>query len=184
MSSKLDFNSNFIGGLYSTKYALNLRNEIKSALAFLKEFNREVFLLNERLEDDYYSITNGKNPDAIADFKILEIKNIAGGDNALKKALSAAASQSADIIYINIRKDSAVANDFEDVFDRKMHVSESLDGRAIVFSVEYKNFKSFLINKKEKLVIASPGSARILEASLRSGYQNNSDNQNLTYSNG
>ena len=99
MSSKLDFNSNFIGGLYSTKYALNLRNEIKSALAFLKEFNREVFLLNERLEDDYYSITNGKNPDAIADFKILEIKNIAGGDNALKKALSAAASQSADIIY-------------------------------------------------------------------------------------
>lgn len=60
-----------------------------------------------------------------------------------------------------------------------MHVSESLDGRAIVFSVEYKNSKSFLIKNKEKLVIASPGSARILEASLRSGYQNNSDNQNV-----
>ena len=60
-----------------------------------------------------------------------------------------------------------------------MHVSESLDGRVIVFSVDYKNFKSFLIKNKEKLVIASPGSARILEASLRSGYQNYSDTQNV-----
>lgn len=34
-----------------------------------------------------------------------------------------------------------------------MHVSESLDGRVIVFSVDYKNFKSFLIKNKEKLVI-------------------------------
>ena len=60
-----------------------------------------------------------------------------------------------------------------------MHVSESLDGRVVVFSVDYKNSKSFLIKNKEKLVIASPRSARILEASLRSGYQNNSDNQNV-----
>ena len=156
-----------------------LKNEIKSALAFSKEFNREVFLLNERLEDDYYSITNGKNPDAIADFRILELKNTIGGDNALKKSLSDAASQSADIIYININKDSAVANNFEKVLNGKIQVSDSLDGRVIVFSVDYNNFKSFLINKKEKLVIASPWSARILEASLRRGYQNDSDTQNV-----
>lgn len=99
----------------------------------------------------------------------MELKNIIGEDNALKRTLSDA---------VNI-KDSAVANNFEDVFNGKIHVSESLDGRVVVFSVDYKNFKSFLINKKEKLVIASPGSARILEASVRTGYQNNSDNQNV-----
>ena len=29
-----------------------------------------------------------------------------------------------------------------------MHVSESLDGRVVVFSVDYKNLKSSLVNKK------------------------------------
>ena len=36
-----------------------------------------------------------------------------------------------------------------------------------------------MINKKEKLAIASPWSARILEASVRRGYQNNSNSQNI-----
>ena len=109
----------------------------------------------------------------------MELKNLSGGENALKRTLSDAAAQSADIIYINIDKDSAVANNFEDVLNGKINVSDSLDGRVIVFSVDDNNFKSFLINKKEKLAIASPWSIRKLEASVRRGYQNNSDNQNI-----
>lgn len=156
-----------------------LRKEIRSALAFSKEFNREVFLLSEHVGADYYSIIKGKNPDAITDFKILEMKNITGGDNTLRSALSDAATQFPDIIYINMSKDSEAANNFENVLNGKIKKSESFDGKVIVFSVDDKNFKSFLINKKEKHAIASPWSARILEASVRRGYQNNSDSQNI-----
>lgn len=158
----------------------NLLEEIKSATAFSKNFNKEVFLLRDPLWEKYYVITDRKNPDAIADMRILEIKNIVGGGNALRKQIGIAVSQKADIIYCNIDKQSELSKTYESVLKGKANKSNNLNNKIVVISVDRDNFKSFLIKEKESLVIDSPWSAGVLNALLRSSNQNKSDNQNIT----